>query len=60
MSTSNEENILQLIETGNEIKGHPVDSPIKAEIKENIKRAFANARDRQKCLEMKNIIGRDL
>lgn len=50
----NKQLVSELVEIGNEVKGHRINGSNKAEIKKNIRRVFANARQRS---EARNIMG---
>lgn len=57
MSTSNQKYIKELVEAGNGVPGHRVAGSTKAETKNNIRRVFANARQRQQRSTTANLVG---
>ncbi len=52
--SNNKKIIRELVDLGNDVHGHRVTGATKAETKKNIRRVFANARQRS---EARNIMG---
>ena len=54
METSKQKELIAtLVKMGNEVQGHKVSDPDKSQIKKNVKRVFANARER---INLQNLV----